>query len=248
MPTAKIYVSRDGFALLALIALVLLSPSLFSAAFDEPGVVKAKTVVAQAFVLQGAGGNRIHAIFQGSDRTSLLFNGENRYLSFGTEDGGGAPGIKFYNDRESSLVVGLDSEDTARIRVGGQNSDSQLELTADKKLGLSVKAGARKQEASLFSSNRGAGSAQLSLHGAHGVRRLALVHNSRSTALVLSDVNNLMRAEMGMFPERPPELVLFAAGSSPRLELSQEATGDAVIKLHDVVKQKTKVLRTKVLR
>jgi hypothetical protein len=246
MLTGKICVSRDGFALLAAIVLVLLSPSLFSAAFDEPGVVKAKAVVAQAFVLRGAGGNRISAILQGSDRTSLWFDGGDRYLAFGTENrGDGALGVKFYKARESAVAVGLDSEGTARIRVGEKDAGPQLELAADKQLGqfLSIKVGAGKQEASLFSSNRGPGSAQLSLYGRNGVRRLALVHGSRPTALVLTDANNQMRAKMGMFPERPPELVLFAAGSSPRLELSQEATGEAVIKLHDVANQQVKVLR-----
>jgi hypothetical protein len=114
MLTRKIYESRDGFALLALIALVLLSPSLFSAAFDEPGVVKAKTVVAQAFVLRGAGGNRIHATFQASDKTSLWFNGGDRY-------------------HKERLIAQTDKEGRPSIRFVDPANNMLKELTADLK-------------------------------------------------------------------------------------------------------------------
>jgi hypothetical protein len=156
----------------------------------------------------------------------------------------GSPYLKI-SDRQGvdRLTVEEPHAGSSRLWVGSRDRKQGVDVTvAGVGSALSVFGSEGTQRVSLESSALGRGSAQLSLNGQKGVRRLALAQTV-TAALVLSDANHEMRAEMGMFSGRPPEMVLFGPGFKPAIELTLEVEGAALIKVHEHAKNLTRTFK-----
>jgi hypothetical protein len=228
-------------------ALVALMMPHANAVLDDSSVVSATTVVAEMFALRDERAVRASLIPDSAGHASLLFTDRDRLVRVGLDGPADpSPYVIFAKTAASNrAALKIRADNSARLSLGLSDSDAMLELVVREKVGpyLSLQGDSGHMGLSLFSTDQGPGSAQLSLYDRNELRRLALVHGATATSLALIDVNKQLRAEFGMFPGRPPELVLFEPGSMPRLELTEDAAHAAVIKLHDPAKNQTQSIK-----
>jgi len=169
------------------------------------------------------------------------------HLSLGVSDSAnGAPSLRFMSfikdSAEEGLLIEAPPDGSRRLVAVAGGSSAALEFlvsSPNQRPSMSLRGNAGETSIQIVGSGSGDDFSNLSLRDRKGTRRVSLSQSGERAFLVLTDIENRMRAAAGVVPGSPPGLLLFGPGSKARLELSEDGDGMPAIKLHDPKENRT---------